>query len=285
MEFIVKDKADFDVLKSYASYYSPITGVLEISDNFMPELFTKHESVISKYVNRTIHAVEDKKPIVSLGGSEDRPKLYVDEADDGTKLYLDLPYNGEIRADSFAKLLDLLRLGLVRANDEVRGVLSKDLTVDSPIASLFSKNFSTNYKHKRWTLMNAGTTIRDLDFFNKDTREIVFTKLTVYSNLRVKSVTADNKVMCETDDGRNYELRFFYLSEGKKSILSAGTRISVMSDKIYGGGNNKILIDPEIVPLNFPNSFVRNEIKTSKRDIPVKLLRIAWAEYAYRMKS
>ena len=279
MQFIVQDKSDFETLKSFASYCSPLTGVIEIPDTNMNIVFETYKNIISKYVNQETK-IEAIKPTVILS-TKDEPKLYVENCDDLTRFYLDLTYDGEVKRDSFVKLLDMLKLNLLNPSKEVIDLLSKDLTQEDSIDKLFSSRFTTNYKHKRYSLKQAGTTIADLKLFD-ESRELSISQFKVYLNLEI--VSLDGTILkCKDDYGNNYELRFFYLPENRKAMLCPGIRIGAMAEKVYGRSPNKILIDPEIVPLNFPKTFLRPEIKTNKRDIPIKLLRVAFAEYSYRM--
>ena len=287
MELIIKNTNDFNTLRKYATYSSSLTGVLEIPDNIVATVFKEQEKIISKYLNKEEgKLLDENKPVVILACSKDKPKLYIDNADAITSLYLDLPFDKEIKRDSFDKLIELIKLDVIKLSSDVAKLFSRDLTDNSPIESLFSSNFTTNYKHKRISLnlLFPDGKISDLDFFNAEKREVVFSKFNVYQGIKINSITADNKILGKDHSGIDYELRFFYLGENKKSILSPGMEINVMADKSYGG-NKRIIINPEIIPATFPKTCIRQELKTNKRDIPSKLLKVAWAEYSYRMRE
>lgn len=269
MELIVHNKEDFNTLKQFASYSSELTGVLEIPDFRINDVKVKYEELLNKYcdIDTFPEVLIDTRPkIIAI-----KDKLYIENVDSELSTYLDLPINGEIKLNTFVKVLELVEMFNI---DETAKSFFTKISEDDSITKLYSSNFSTNYKHKRWSLAKNLEKISDLKI---NEREISEKSFKVYRNLKIERVEG-NSVFCEN----NFELRFFFLSFQQKSVFHKGQILNAMCDKTYGGRNKKILISPEIVPSSFLDKFEKIEVKANKRDIPIKLLKPAIIEYIVR---
>ena len=273
MELIVTNQNDFNLLKEYASYYSERTKVIEIESSSIEYVLENYKHILDKYTDTNIN-IEISKPelIISSG------RLYLSNADESLSVYLNLPYSKEVKLDAYEKVIELLWNGVIKASPEV-SLLFTQLSENDPISSLFCSKFAINYKHHRWTLNSLGdqVTIKDLKF---DERTIEDKTYKVYRNIIIDSISGNN-VLGHTLYGQ-VELRFYFLTFDQKNLFKPGNTVNAMVEKAYGGKSKKILMSPEIVPSSFPKNYTRRELKTTKRDIPVKLLRAAYMEYSYR---
>ncbi len=277
MELIVNNKEDFTLLKKYASYSSETTNVIEIENSFVPYVLENFKDIIQKY-STNIDALDIKKPELLLSNG----KMFLKGIDEGLSVYLGLPYSKEVKADSYDKAFELLGNGVIRPSQDVASILTP-MNEDSSVDELFCSNFTVNYKHKRVSLKNfpGVSKISDLKF---DDRDIVINSYRVYKDIEITEVSQVGKEYIVKGKNKfgQIELRFYFLSYDQKALFRSRKPINVMSNKIYGGKKQRILISPEIVPNSFPDTYIRKELSSNKRDIPVKLLRLAYSEYVYR---
>lgn len=274
MELLVHNKEDFDKLKQFAGYSSELTGVLEISKSNLNYVLEAYKDIVDKYIDVTEVPIVDTRPELVLQNK----KLYLFDADEELSLYLGLPYNKEVKSASYGKVIELVANNSIKLSEDVKPLFTP-LTEEDNVSKLQCSKFSINHKHKRWSLRTLGedTKIKDLHF---EDRDVETKSYKVYKGIVIDRVE-DTTVYGHNNFGE-VELRFFYLSFNQKSLFTKGAVVNAMTDKPYGGKSKKILINPEIVPLSFPNTFVRREIKSKKRDIPIKLLRLAYIEYMFR---
>ena len=266
MEVIVHNIDDFKRLVPYATYSSNITHVIEIPDYKLSEVPQECLDILTKHFSHDYDMVDTRPKIIAIKG-----KLYIQDIGDDLKTYLDLPMNGEIKANSWIKVLELI--DLFNISDEAK-IYFTPIDENSDISNLYCSNFAMNYKHKRISLEKLVKTVGDLKF---NTREISIKKYKVYKNLEIEKVI-DNSVFCKN----NKELRFFFLSFQQKAAFQPSKIISVMTDKVYKKG--QLLFSPEIVPNDFTDFYEHIEVKSNKRDIPIKLLKMAYIEYFVRNK-
>lgn len=268
MEIIVRDLEDFNILKQFASYSSELTRVIEIPDARIAEIKIAHEDILNKYCN--VDAIPDmlidlRPKVFAL-----KNKLYIEGIDDELATYLNLPADGEIKLVSLQRFMELI--DSFNITESAKPYFTK-VNEDDDISTLYTSRFAVNYKHTRWSLDKHFNKVGEL---NLDTREAILKKYRVFKNLEVERIEG-NSVFCKGD----VELRFFFLSFQQKAAFQPGKLISVMTEKVYGR-NKKILISPEIVPKTFPKEYIRIEVKSTKRDIPAKLLKVAYTEYKMR---
>lgn len=274
MEIIVHNKEDFNKLREYATYSSELTGVLELSGSGLTYVLENLKDIVDKYIDvENIPLVDERPELVLIN-----KKLFIQNIDEELSIYLGLPYNKEVKSTSYYKVMELLINNSIKMSEEVKALFT-DLTEDDALSKLQCSKFNINHKHKRWSLRSLGEDkkIKDLHFEN---RTIETKSYKVYKGIVVDRV--EGTTVYGHNNFGEVELRFFFLSFNQKALFNTGAVINAMTDKPYGGKGKKILINPEIVPYSFPNTFIRKELKSNKRDIPIKLLRLAFIEFTFR---